>query len=46
MSLGWLKWIVDNDAYDKNFVKRWSNGPFLYNPEADGKTYKRATSWK
>ena len=40
MSLGWLKWIVDNDAYDKNFVKRWSNGPFLYNPEADGKTYK------
>ncbi|MFR7494418.1 MAG: molybdopterin dinucleotide-binding protein, partial [Adlercreutzia sp.] len=40
MSLGWLKWIVDNDAYDKNFVKRWTNGPFLYNPEADGKTYK------
>ena len=40
LSLGWLKWIVDNDAYDKNFVKRWSNGPFLYNPEADGKTYK------
>lgn len=40
MSLGWLKWIIDNEAYDDLFVRRWTNAPFLYNPEKDGKTHK------
>ncbi|MGN0038836.1 MAG: molybdopterin dinucleotide binding domain-containing protein [Coriobacteriales bacterium] len=40
MSLGWNKWIVDNEAYDDLFVRRWTNAPFLWNPEKDGKTHK------
>lgn len=40
LSLGWLKWIIDNEAYDDLFVRRWSNAPFLWNPEEDGKTFK------
>jgi anaerobic selenocysteine-containing dehydrogenase len=40
LSLGWLHWIVENEAYDVDFVERWTNGPFLWNPEADGKTEK------
>ncbi len=40
LALGWLKWIVDNEAYDDLFVRRWTNAPFLWNPEDDGRTYK------
>ncbi len=40
LSLGWLKWIIDNDAYDDLFVRRWTNAPFLWNPEEDGRTAK------
>lgn len=40
LSLGWLKWILDNEAYDNAFVRRWSNGPFLWNPEEGGRTAK------
>ncbi|RKI97240.1 twin-arginine translocation signal domain-containing protein [bacterium D16-34] len=40
LSCGWLKWILDNDAYDRAFAERWTNGPFLWNPEEDGKTVK------
>ena len=40
MSLAWNKWIVDNEAYDDLFVRRWTNAPFLWNPEKDGKTKK------
>lgn len=40
LSCGWLKWILDNDAYDRAFVERWTNGPFLWNPEEDGKKEK------
>ena len=40
LSLGWLKWIIDNEAYDDLFVRRWTNAPFLWNPEPDGKTFK------
>ncbi|NTU89655.1 MAG: molybdopterin-dependent oxidoreductase, partial [Actinobacteria bacterium] len=29
MANGWLKWIMDNEAYDDAFVKRWTNAPFL-----------------
>ena len=30
LSLSWLKWIVDNEAYDDAFVRRWTNAPFLW----------------
>ena len=40
LSLGWLKWILDNEAYDDAFVRRWTNAPFLWNPEKDGRTAK------
>ncbi len=40
LSLTWLKWIIDHEAYDDLLVRRWSNGPFLYNPEEDGRNYK------
>ena len=32
LSLTWLKWILDNEAYDDLFVRRWTNAPFLFNP--------------
>ena len=40
MSLGWNKWILDNQAYDDLFVRRWTNAPFLWNPAAGGRTAK------
>ena len=40
LSLGWLKWILDNEAYDDLFVRRWTNAPFLWNPEEGGRTVK------
>ena len=40
LSLGWLKWILDNEAYDDAFVRRWTNAPFLWNPEKAGRTAK------
>ncbi|MCD8317172.1 MAG: molybdopterin-dependent oxidoreductase, partial [Eggerthellaceae bacterium] len=40
MALGWIKWTIDNEAYDDAFVRRWTNAPFLYNPEEDGRSYK------
>ena len=40
LSLTWLKWIIDNEAYDDLFVRRWTNAPFLYNPEEGGRTAK------
>ncbi|MEG0503929.1 MAG: molybdopterin dinucleotide binding domain-containing protein, partial [Raoultibacter sp.] len=30
LSLSWLKWILDNEAYDDGFVRRWTNAPFLW----------------
>ncbi len=40
LSLTWLKWIIDNEAYDDLFVRRWTNAPFLWNPEEGGRTAK------
>ena len=40
LSCCWLKWIIDNEAYDDLFVRRWTNAPFLWNPEDGGRTYK------
>ncbi len=30
LALGWLNWIIENEAYDDTMVRRWSNAPFLY----------------
>ena len=40
MSLGWIKWIIDNEAYDDLYVRRWSNAPFLWNSAEGGRTLK------
>ena len=40
LSLTWLKWIIDNEAYDDLFVRRWTNAPFLWNPAENGRTFK------
>lgn len=30
LALGWTKWVIDNDATDDLFVRRWTNAPFLW----------------
>ncbi len=30
MALSWANVIIENDLYDDLYVKRWTNGPFLY----------------
>ena len=37
---GMLRWVIDNEAYDDLFVRRWTDAPFLWNPEEDGRTEK------
>jgi anaerobic selenocysteine-containing dehydrogenase len=38
--LGMIRWVIDNEAYDDLFVRRWTDAPFLWNPEDDGRTEK------
>ncbi len=33
MALGWLNWIIENEAYDDTMVRRWSNATFLYSDD-------------
>ena len=30
MALSWANVIIENELYDDLYVKRWTNGPFLY----------------
>lgn len=30
LALGWTRWVIDNDAIDELFVRRWTNAPFLW----------------
>lgn len=30
MAMGWLNVVVNEELYDDLYVKRWTNGPFLY----------------
>lgn len=30
LALTWIKWIIENEAYDDLFVRRWTNAPFLW----------------
>ena len=29
MALAWTNVVIENELYDKLFVKKWTNGPFL-----------------
>ncbi len=33
LMLSWMKYIVDNEAYDEEFCLKWTNLPFLVNEE-------------
>lgn len=33
LMLAWLRYIIKNNLYDKEFVTNWSNLPFLVNPQ-------------
>ena len=45
LSLGWLKWILDNEAYDDAFVRRWTNAPSCGTPRRTA-ARRRVGSWK
>jgi anaerobic selenocysteine-containing dehydrogenase len=32
--LSWIKVLIDNDMYDKEFLKEWTNAPFLVRTDA------------
>ncbi len=40
LTLGMIRWVIDNEAYDDLYVRRWTNAPFLWNPEEGGRTEK------
>lgn len=44
MMNAWIKWLIDNDKYDKDFVTTWSNGPCLVNADDNNLTLLRASS--
>ncbi len=31
--LTWTRWIIENERYDEEFCKTWTNMPYLINPE-------------
>lgn len=31
--MAWTKWILDNEKYDAEFCRTWTNMPYLINPE-------------
>lgn len=33
LMLSWIRYIIDQKAYDEPFVKHWTNLPFLINPD-------------
>lgn len=39
LELTWIKYILDNELYDEEFCMKWTNLPFLINPETKY-TYK------
>ncbi|MEE8715974.1 MAG: molybdopterin dinucleotide binding domain-containing protein [Coriobacteriales bacterium] len=38
IAFSWLKWIIENEAYDDTMVRRWSNAPFLFVEDKPWKT--------
>lgn len=43
MMLGWLNYILENDLYDEEFVTKWTNFPFLVNPNDPAGALLRAS---
>lgn len=33
LMLCWIKYIIDNELYDKDFIMKWTNLPYLVNPK-------------
>ncbi len=33
MILGWIRYVIENDLYNEDFCKYWTNLPFLINPD-------------
>lgn len=33
LMLAWTKWIIDNKKYDQDFCTKWTNMPYLINPD-------------
>ncbi len=33
LELAWTKWILDNERYDADFCREWTNMPYLVNPD-------------
>lgn len=31
--LAWTRWIIENERYDEDFCKTWTNMPYLINPD-------------
>ena len=46
MMLCWIKWLIDTDNYDKDFVTNWTNAPFLVNADDNDMTLLRASMVK
>ena len=44
MMNAWIKWLIDNEKYDKEFVTKWSSAPFLVNPDDNELTLLRAST--
>ncbi len=33
LALAWTRWILDNEKYDEDFCRTWTNMPYLVNPD-------------
>lgn len=46
MMLGWLNYILENDLYNKEFIEKWSNLPYLVDPRDPAGALLRASEVK
>lgn len=44
MMNAWIKWLIDNEKYNEEFVRIWTNAPFLVNPDDNDLTLLRAST--
>ena len=44
LMLSWIHHIIENDLYDEQFVKHWTNLPFLINPDTR-LAYRAEEAW-
>lgn len=43
MMLGWIRYIIENELFDEEFCTKWSNLPFLVNPNDPAGALLRAS---